>query len=162
MKGPWKALSVLGAVVATALVLSASALAVGGGSSPASPKWKIRLGSAGWSGRLTALYPGAANDTEVFRFTVTNQGHSTQRLRSVMVSILTSAGGDVETAAGTVVHGCQADWFGISVTSRGRSLPAAIAPGASYAGKVGLLMRGADSNQTACRWSSPAFRVSVQ
>ena len=161
MKGPWKALSVIGAVVATALVLSASALAVGGGSSAAPPRWKIKLGSAAWSGRLTALYPGMSNDTELFPFTVTNDGHGTQRLQSVMVSIPTGSGGNVETAGGTGIGGCRADWFNVSVTSREHSLPVQIAPGASYTGKVGLSMRGANANQTPCRGSAPAFRLSV-
>jgi hypothetical protein len=162
MKGPWKALTIIGAVVATALVLSASALAVGGGSSASPSRWKIKLGTAIWSGRLTALYPGMANDTELFRFEITNEGQGPQELRSVMVSIPTVAGGVVETASGASIGGCRAAWFSVAVTSRDRALPAEIAPGATYTGKVGLSMRGATVNQTPCRGSSPAFRLSVQ
>ena len=163
MHGSWRTLAVVAAAVAMALVLSASALALGGRSrSAASPQWKIRLGTATWSGRVTALYPGAANDVELFPFIVTNDGSSGQRLRAVTAAMATGPGGDVETAKGAVVRGCRTAWFSLSVHSRDRSLPAEVAPGATYAGQLDLSMGGSATNQDACRGSAPAFTVTAQ
>jgi hypothetical protein len=157
MKGPWKALAFPAAVAGTALVLSTSALALGGGATPSAAKWKPRLGPATWSGKLSRLYPGLANDTEVFPFTVTNAGHSAQRLTYIRVSMMTRAGGDAETAAGADIRRCRASWFSVSVAPRDRPLPVNVAAGASYAGKVELSMRNSATNQNACAAGSPAF-----
>jgi hypothetical protein len=158
----WRALVVVVAAAAAALALSTSALAVGGGSSAASPRWKIRLGSATWSGRLTMLYPGVANDIERFPFTLGNGGRTSQRLRSVTVSIATTAGGDAETAAGIDIRGCRASWFAVSVDRHDRSLPAKLAPGETYNGRLDLSMRDSAGNQDACAGASPAFTLSAR
>jgi len=159
MKGPWKALAFLAAVAGTALVLSTSALALGGGSTPTPAKWKLRLGPASWSGKLTGLYPGLANDTEIFPFTIVNKGRSVQHLTSVSVSISTHAGGDAETVAGADIRGCRASWFTVSVDPRDRSLPVNVASGASYAGRIELAMRNSGTDQDACKAASPAFTL---
>jgi len=161
MKWSWSALAVIVAAAGAALVLAASALAFGGGSSSAQPTWTTRLDAPTWSGRLRALYPGAANDAEVFRFRVTNSGRTTEDLRSVTVS-LASAAGDVETAAGAAVRGCRTGWFAVSVDARDRSLPVSLAPGATYTGRVELSMQNSHANQDACQGSAPAFTVSAQ
>jgi hypothetical protein len=158
----WRALVVIVAAVAAALALSTSALAVGGGSSAAPPRWKIGLGSATWSGRLTMLDPGAANDIERFPFTLGNGGRASQRLRSVTVAIATAAGGDAETAAGADIRGCRASWFAVSLDPRDRSLPAKLGPGATYSGRLDLSMRDSAGNQDACEGASPAFTLSAR
>jgi hypothetical protein len=150
------------AAAAAALALSTSALAVGGGSSPAPATWRVGLGPATWSGRLTALQPGAANDIERFPFMVTDVGQASQRLRSVTVSIATTVGGDAETAAGADIRGCRAKWFAVSVDPRDRSLSAKLAPGTTYTGRLDLSMRDSAGNQDACEGSSPAFRLSAR
>jgi hypothetical protein len=162
MKGPLKALAFVAAVAGTAFVLSTSAFALGGGSGPTAPGWKLRLGPATWSGRVTGLYPGVSNDSEIFPFTLTNSSRSTQRLRSVTVSIATRPGGDTEGVGGVDIRGCRARWFAVSVDPRDRPLPAKLAAGASYAGKVELTMRNSSSNENACASASPAFTLTVR
>jgi hypothetical protein len=158
MKGPWKALAFLAAVAGTALVLSTSAFALGGGAAPAPAQWKTSLSGAAWSGRVAALYPGAANDIELKSITVTNDTHKKERLVGVMATIRTT-GGDVQNAAGAEIQGCRASWFGVSVEHASRSLPAMIPPGDAYMAKVAFTMRDTASNQDACRGTAPAFTV---
>ncbi len=158
MKGPWKALAFLAAVAGTALVLSTSAFALGGGAAPAPSHWKTNLSGAAWPGRVTALYPGAANDIELKSFTVTNDTHAKERLSGVTATIRTT-GGDVQNGAGNEIRGCRASWFGVSVEHASRSLPAVIPPGDSYTAKVAFTMRDAATNQDACRGAAPAFTV---
>jgi hypothetical protein len=162
MKRPLKALAFVAAVAGTAFVLSTSAFALGGGSSTTAPNWRLKLGPATWSGRVTGLYPGVANDNEVFPFTITNVGRSTQRLTSVTVSIATHAGGDAERAGGNAIRGCRASWFTVWVDPRDRPLPTKLAAGSSYAGKLELAMRGSASNENACESAAPAFRLTVK
>jgi hypothetical protein len=159
MKGPWKALAFQAAASGAALVLSTSALAVGAGSSPAPARWKTTLGPVTWSGQPTALYPGAAGDTELVAVRVANSGHVAARLRSVTASIPTEADGDAETVAGADIRGCRASWFTISIKHGNRALPAEIASGASYTGRLDLAMRDSATNQDACEGASPAFTV---
>ncbi len=158
MKGPWKALAFLAAVAGTALVLSTSAFALGGGAAPAPAQWKTNLSGAAWSGRVSALYPGAANDIELRSITVTNGTHAKQRLSAVTASIRTT-GGEVQNAAGAEIRGCRASWFGVSVEHASRSLPAVVPPGDSYRAKIALTMRDSTTNQNACRGAAPAFTV---
>ncbi|HTX10721.1 MAG TPA: hypothetical protein VME22_19000 [Solirubrobacteraceae bacterium] len=160
MKGPWKALAFLAAVAGTALVLSTSAFALDGGAAPAPAQWRTILTGAAWSGRVNALFPGAANDIELRSITVTNHGHAKQRLSAVTASIR-SAGGNVQNAAGAEIRGCRASWFAVSVEHASRSLPALIPPGDSYTAKVAFTMRDAATNQNACRGAAPAFTVTT-
>lgn len=161
MKGIGKALAFLAVVAGVALAVSTSAFAVGAGSSPAQPQWRTSLGSVTWSGRLAALYPGARRDTELFTFTITNVGQAKRRLTRVTASIPAASDGDAETARGADIPGCRAAWFTVS-TDRGNSpLPARIAPGASYGGRVDLAMRDSRTNQDACRGASPAVTIAA-
>ena len=148
MKRLWRALAFLAATGA-ALFLSTAALAVTSGSSPAQAQWRTTLGRATWSGKLTALYPGAPNDTERFAVTVTNAGHAAQRLSSVTASI-----------APTAAAGCRKSWFTVAI-AHPRPLPARIAPGGLYTAHIELAMRDSGTNQDACRGASPAFTVTA-
>ena len=160
MKRPWKALGALAATAAVVLGLSTSASAIGGKSTSA-PQWKTSLGQASWSGRLTALYPGAASDTESFPVTVRNGGRAKQSLTSLTAAMVKTTRGDAETAGGADITGCRAGWFAVGMDPRDRRLPASIAPGASYTGTVDLSMRDSGSNQEACRSARPAFTVTA-
>ncbi|HTT30708.1 MAG TPA: hypothetical protein VMG37_19995 [Solirubrobacteraceae bacterium] len=159
MKRLWRALAFLAAAVA-ALFLSTAALAVAGGSSPPPAQWTSTLGPASWSGKLTALYPGAAGDTELFTLTLTNAGQSTQRLSSITASIRSQANGDAETAAGADIPGCRATWFTVAVDDHG-PLPARLASGASYTGTIELAMQNSRTDQDGCRGAPPAFTVTA-
>jgi hypothetical protein len=161
MKGTWKALAFLGAVVGAAFALSTTALAVGGGPSPSPARWKVSLRSVAWSGRLTALYPGVRGDAELLAFTVTNAGQSRQRLSRVRASVPAARGGDVLTAAGADIRGCRANWFTVVVDRADRALPVRLAPGASYRRKVELSLRDSATNQDACRGAAPAVSVTA-
>jgi hypothetical protein len=160
MKRTWKALAFLAAVVGAALAVSTSALAVGGGSNPQPVRWRVSFGSVAWSGRLTALYPGARGDAELLGFTITNSGQARQRLSRIAASVPV-AHGNVQTAGGSEIRGCRASWFSVVVDRANRPLPVQLAPGASYRGKVELTMRESSSNQDACRGAAPAVSVTA-
>lgn len=162
MKWSWKTLAGLAAATAAALALSTSALALGGGSSQAPPAWRIARGAVSWSGRLRALYPGAPDDTELLHFAVTNAGRAAQRLGSLGASMPTGANGDAVNAGGGDIRGCRAAWFRLSVERYGGRLPLQVAPGASYAGAVGLAMRDTRGNQDACRGARPAVTITAR
>jgi hypothetical protein len=166
MKGPWKAYAFLVAVVATVLVLSTSALAVGGhrrsASVAAAPQWVTSVGPAAWSGRLTALYPGAANDTEFRTITVVNNGANAARLLSVTASIPAAPGGDARSVAGADIRGCRASWFTAWIAHANRALPAQLAPGKVFTGQLDLVMRDTSTDQDACRHTSPAVTVTAR
>jgi hypothetical protein len=161
MKRSWKTLVGLAAATAATLALTTSALAVGGGYSPASAAWRISLRAIGWSGRLTALYPGARGDTELLHFRVTNTGHSRQRLGSIRASMRAGPRGDAVAAGGAGIPGCRAGWFTVSVDRGNARLPVQVAPGASYFGAVDLAMRDSGDNQNACRGAAPAVTISA-
>ncbi len=162
MKGTWKALAFLVAVASAGLALSTSALAVGAGSSHPQAQWKATLGRATWSGKLTALYPGATNNTELIPFVVTNASNARQRLNRTVASVPETAGGDAQTAAGADIRGCRATWFAVIVDHADRTLPLELARSASYRGKVELTMRDTGANQDACKGASPAITVTVR
>ena len=159
MKGTWKALAFLAAIAGVALAVSTSALGAGVNPSPA--RWRMSLGQIGWSGRLTALYPGARNDAELLSFAVTNPGQARHRLSWVTASVPATRGGDAETASGGDIRGCRATWFAVVVDRANRSLPAQLAPGATYRGRVELTMRNSGTNQNACRGAAPAVSVTA-
>ncbi len=157
----WRALAFLAAAGA-ALVLSTSAFAVGAGSSRPQIQWKTSLGPATWSGKVTALYPGASHDTVRRPLTVINTGRSPQRLSSLSASIPAGAGGDAQTAAGANIRGCRAAWFSASIGGGGRPLPIKLSRGVSYIGQVDLVMRDSGTNQDACERASPAITVTAR
>lgn len=159
MKGTWKALAFLAAIAGVALAVSTSAL--GAGSNPSPARWGMSLAPAGWSGRLTALYPGARADAELLAFTATNAGRARHRLSRVAASVPATRGGDAETAAGGDIRGCRANWFAVVVDRANRALPAQLARGATYRGKVELTMRNSGTNQNACRGAAPAVSVTA-
>jgi len=161
MKGTWKALAFLAAIAGVVLALSTSAFAVGGGSTPSPARWRMSLGAVGWSGRLTALYPGARADAELLSFTVTNASQARHRLGRIVASLPATRGGDAETAGGGDIRGCRASWFAVVVDSANRDLPVQLAPGATYRGRVQLTMRNSGTNQNACRGAAPAVSVSA-
>jgi hypothetical protein len=161
MKAIWKALAFLATMGAAALAVSASAFAVGGGSGPSPARWRLSVGPAGWSGRLTALYPGVRGDAELLGFTITNAGRARQAVGRVVASVPAAADGDARTAAGADIRGCRAKWFTVVIDRADRPLPAALAPGAAYRGKVGLSMGDSGTNQNGCRGAAPAVTVSV-
>jgi len=161
MKRTWKALAFLATLAATALAVSTSAFAVGGGSGSSLPSWGISLGPANWSGRLTALYPGVRGDAELLGFVVTNAGHTRQRLNRVVALVLATRGGDARTAGGADIRGCRAKWFTVVVDRANRPLPARLAPGASYRGRVKLTMRDSGTDQDACRGAAPAVSITA-
>jgi hypothetical protein len=153
--------------VAAALVLSAGALAafvdLGAPAGRASGvQWRVRLGAPSWSGSLTALYPGAADDIEYIPFVVTNGGQGTEKLRSVAVSIRGAPNGDAETAAGARIPGCLASWFVVSIESRGAGPPDALSPGGSYTSKLAVTVKDSGTDQDACRSVSPAVIVTAR
>ena len=156
----WKALAFL-AAMAAALALSTSAFAAGGGSSSSPARWRISVGPAGWSGRLTALYPGVRGDTELLLFTVTNAGQAKQRLGRAVTSISATARGGARTAGGAAIGGCRADWFTVALDRANHPLPVQLAPGASYRGTIELSMRDSGTNQDACKGASPAIAVAA-
>ena len=162
MKGPWKAYAFLAALAVTVLVVSTSAFAVGGHPRRAADpsQWRTSFGATTWSGRLTALYPGVGNDTEVKAITVTNDGSAAARLLSVTASIATTAAGDTRTTGGGDIRGCRATWFTVWIAHGSRALPAEIGPGKTYTGQVDMVMRDTSSDQDACRRASPAITVS--
>jgi hypothetical protein len=161
----WKSFVVVGCVVTVALVFATAALAgfvpqaklLG----PAGAGWESRMKSAAWSGTLSALYPGSANDVEYIAFAVTNSGHANRDLRSITASVRTAPDGDAETASGADISGCRTSWFTVAVDRRDDPLPAEVRSARSYNGRVDLSMRDSGSNQDACEDASPAVTVSA-
>jgi len=133
----------------------------GSGTVGASTTWGVSQGTPSWSGSLTALYPGAASDTEYLPFTVTNNGHGHQAVTAITAALPAETNGDAETAAGADIPGCQASWFTASVDSGNPALPSDLAPGGTYAGKIDLTMQDTATNQNACQSASPAVTITA-
>src|SRR5947209_8411991 len=114
------ALALAGA--AFAYYTGSSNSATGSGSVGASTQWGVSQGTPTWSGVLTALYPGATNDTEYLPFTVTNNGSGHQAVTSITAALPTKPNGDVQTAAGVDIAGCLASWFTVSVDASNPAL----------------------------------------
>ena len=68
--------------VAVAYFTGGSGTVTGSGTVGSSTAWGVTTAPPTWSGTLTALYPGAASDTEFIPFTVTNNGNGNQRTTS--------------------------------------------------------------------------------
>jgi len=75
--------------------------------------------------------------------------------------VLATRGGDARTAGGADIRGCRAKWFTVVVDRANRPLPARLAPGASYRGRVKLIMRDSGTNQDACRGAAPAVSITA-
>jgi hypothetical protein len=146
---------------ALAYFTGSSNSATGSGTVGSSSQWGVAEGSPTWSGSLTALYPGASNDTEYLPFTATNNGSGKQAVTSVTVAIPHQANGDAQTAAGADIAGCQASWFTATVDASNPALPADIAAGGTYTGKIDLTMQDSGTNQNACQGAAPAVTVTV-
>lgn len=160
-------LALAAVTVAVAYFTGASNSATGAGTVGSSTQWGISMGSVSWSGSLSALYPGAGaiNDTEYLPFTVTNNGKGYQSIQSVTVSLPTESAagevGDAETAAGADIPGCKSSWFTAALDSGNPTVPADLAAGGTYTGKVDLTMQDSGTNQNACQGVSPAVTVTV-
>jgi hypothetical protein len=135
--------------------------ATGSGTVGASTQWGVSQGTPTWSGTLTALYPGATNDTEYFPFTVTNNGKGHQAVSSITATMPTELNGDAETAAGADITGCLASWFTVAVDASNPALPADLAPAGTYTGKLDLTMQNSGTNQDACQNAAPAVTVTA-
>jgi hypothetical protein len=92
---------------------------------------------------------------------VTNAAHARERLARVVASVPATRGGDARTAGGADIRGCRAKWFTVVVDRTNRPLPARLAPGASYRGKIKLTMRDSGTNQDACRGTAPAVSITA-
>lgn len=113
-----------------------------------------------WSGSLTALYPGAANDTELIPFTVTNSGNGHQAVTNVAIT-LPQINGDVTTSGGVEITGCKATWFTAMPDASNAALPADLAPNGTYGFKVDLTMSNVNSSQDLCKGAAPAVTITA-
>jgi hypothetical protein len=133
----------------------------GSGTVGASSAWGVTTGTPTWSGSLTALYPGATNNTQFIPFTVTNNGNGHQSVTSVTVSVPADASGNAKTAGGTSITGCLASWFTASTDAGNPALPSNLAAGGTYTGKVDLTMQDSGTNQNACQNAAPAVTITA-
>jgi hypothetical protein len=124
-------------------------------------RWETSFGQVSWSGRVTALFPGRANDLEYVPFAVTKIGHADDRLSSITASISTAANGDAQTAGGADLPGCRASWFTVSVRTPDRPLPADVGPADSYTGVIVVAMQDSGIDQDACENESAAIAIAA-
>ena len=160
------------AAVAFVAVLAVSGIAVayftgGSGSVTASGSvgapsaLGVTTGTPTWSGSLTALYPGATNNTQFLPFTVTNNGHGQQSVTTVTAVLAKDASGYAETATGASITGCLASWFTATVDANNPALPANLAAGGTYIGKVDLTMQDSGTSQNLCQTAAPAVTITA-
>jgi hypothetical protein len=121
----------------------------------------VATGTPTWSGTLTALYPGATNNTQFLPFTVTNNGHGQQSLTTITAVVAKDASGNAETASGASITGCLASWFTATVDASNPALPANLAAGGTYTGKVDLTMQDSGTNQNPCQNAAPAVTITA-
>ena len=149
------------AAVALVAVLAVSGIAVayftgGSGSVTASgtvgssTPWAITAGTPTWSGTLTALYPGATNDTELIPFTVTNNGSGHQSITGITATVQAPSG----------APGCLASWF-TAITDPGNPALPDLAPGGTYTGKIDLTMQDLSVVQDACQGKAPTVTITA-
>jgi hypothetical protein len=168
-KLPRKRLAALGFVAALAITGAAVAYFTGGsgsvngsGSVGASSPWGVTTGASTWSGTsLTALYPGATNNTEFIPFTVTNNGNGHQSVATIAAALMKDGSGNAETASGTPITGCLASWFTATVDAGNPALPSNLAPAGTYTGKIDLTMQDSGTNQNACQNAAPAVTITA-
>jgi hypothetical protein len=153
------ALAITGAAVA--YFTGGSGTVTGSGTVGSSSPLGVTTGTPTWSGSLTALYPGATNDTELMPFTVTNNGSGHQAVTNLTAVLPAESNGDAETAAGADIPGCLAAWFTPTLDSGNPALPSDIAGGGTYTGKVDLAMQDVNANQNPCQGKSPAVTVTA-
>ena len=133
----------------------------GSGSVGSSSPWGVTSGASTWSGSLTALYPGATNNTEFIPFTVTNNGNGHQSVATITATVMKDGSGNAETASGTSISGCLASWFTATVDAGNPALPANLAPAGTYTGKIDLTMQDSGTNQNACQGVAPAVKITA-
>jgi hypothetical protein len=167
-KLPRKRLAVLGFVAALAITGAAVAYFTGGtgsvtgsGTVGSSSAWGVTTGTPTWSGSLTALDPGATNNTQFLPFTVTNNGNGHQSVNTISAVLPHQPNGDAQTAAGADIAGCLASWFTVTVDAGNPALPANLAPAGTYAGKVDLTMQDSGTSQDACQGKAPAVTITA-
>jgi hypothetical protein len=153
------ALAITGA--AFAYFTGGSGTVTGSGTVGASSALGVTTGTPTWSGSLTALYPGAANNTQFLPFTVTNNGNGHQSVTTVTAALAKDGSGNAETATGASITGCLASWFTATVDASNPSLPANLAAGGTYTGKVDLTMQDSGTNQNACQNAAPAVTITA-
>ncbi|HUA47750.1 MAG TPA: hypothetical protein VMA77_21105 [Solirubrobacteraceae bacterium] len=163
-----KRVAVIGALAALVAAGGAYAYFTGGsgsvtgsGTVGTSTALSVTTGTASWSGTLSALYPGASNDTEYLPFTVTNNGSGHQAVSAITATVLADANGYAETSTGGSIAGCLASWFTATVDSSDTSLPADLAAGATYTGKIDLTMQDVNTSQNSCKSAAPAVTISA-
>jgi hypothetical protein len=166
-KLPRKRLAALGFVAALAITGAAFAYFTGGtgsvtgsGTVGTSSAWGVTTATPTWTGSLTALYPGATNNTELIPFTVTNNGNGKQQLASITPSI-PKTNNDAQTTAGVEIVGCTANSFTATLDAGNPAVPATLAPGATYTGKIDLTMQDTGANQDACQGKAPAVTITA-
>jgi hypothetical protein len=153
------ALAITGAAVA--YFTGGTGSVTGSGAVGASSPWGVTTGASTWSGGLTALYPGAANNTEFVPFTVTNNGTGPQSVTSISAVLPHQTNGDAQTAAGADIPGCLASWFTATVDSGNPALPSNLTAGGTYTGKIDLTMQDSGANQNACQNAAPAVTITA-
>ena len=146
--------------VAVAYFTGGSGSVTGSGTVGASTPWGVTTGTPTWSGSLTALYPGATNNTELIPFTVTNNGNGKQQLASIKPAI-PKTNKDVQTVGGVEIVGCTANSFTATLDAGNPAVPATLAPGATYTGKIDLTMLDTGANQDACQGKAPAVTITA-
>jgi hypothetical protein len=160
------------AAVALVAVLAVSGIAVayftggsgsvtGSGTVGSASALGVTTGTPTWSGSLTALYPGATNNTQFLPFTVTNSGNGHQSVTTIAAAVLKDASGNAETASGTPITGCLASWFTVTVDASNPALPSNLAPGGTYIGKVDLTMQDSGTNQNPCQGTAPGVTITA-
>lgn len=146
--------------IAVAYFTGGSGSGTGSGTVGSSAAWTVTPGTPTWSGTLTALYPGATNNTEVIPFTVKNNGNGYQSVTNI-TAVLPKTGNDAQTAAGADITNCLAGWFTATLDASNPTLPSNIAPGATYSGKVDLTMQDSGTNQDPCQGKAPAVTITA-
>ena len=148
-----------GLAVAVAGVSFAYFTATGSGTGSASVGQPTDFQVTVSGGTGGTVYPGAGTDN--VGFTVRNLGSGHQSLTSVTATIKTAGNGDAEMANGTDITGCSASWFSAVANSGNPSLPADLAPNATYTGSVDVTMTDAAVDQSACVLASPGIVVAA-
>jgi hypothetical protein len=146
--------------IAVAYFTGGSGTVTGSGSVGTSSALGVTTGTPTWSGTLTALYPGASNDTELLPFTVTNNGSGHQAVSNITATVPADTNGYAKTAAGASITGCLASWFTATVDPGNPAL-GDLASGGTYSGKVDLTMSNVNTTQDACKSVAPAVTITA-
>ncbi|HTX10719.1 MAG TPA: hypothetical protein VME22_18990 [Solirubrobacteraceae bacterium] len=156
------ALAVLGIAGGAYAYFTGGSSSVNASGTVGSPStWAVTTGTPTWSGTLTSLYPGATNDTELLPFTVTNNSSGHQAVMTIAATVMKATNGDAETASGTDITNCLASWFTATVDSGDASLPADLAAGGTYTGKIDLTMQDVNTSQNACQGAAPGVTITA-